>query len=103
MSYTAVLLPNIIFVNDARQVVGTSKILRDISDRKASEQKLLRINEQLEISNRKLSDFAYVVSHDLQEPLRKIQAFADRLKSTCQDSFRAYVIPFHKKSDTYNF
>src|SRR4030095_1417298 len=34
-------------------------------------------------SNRELQDFASVASHDLQEPLRKIQAFGDRLKTKC--------------------
>jgi light-regulated signal transduction histidine kinase (bacteriophytochrome) len=48
---------------------------------------------QLEISNKDLEDFAFIVSHDLQEPLRKIQAFGKllveqktyRLGNTAQD------------------
>ncbi|PZO42231.1 MAG: hypothetical protein DCF19_08080 [Pseudanabaena frigida] len=54
-------------------------------ERRITSQKLSVLTERLEISNRELLDFAYVASHDLQEPLRKIQAFGDRLKSTCND------------------
>lgn len=45
-------------------------------------QELRLYSEELSRSNRELEDFAFVASHDLQEPLRKIQAFGDRLKSS---------------------
>lgn len=81
-------------------------IVRDITDRKEAELALRRAHDhleqrvaqrtaelsaanlmlaqhtvQLERSNRELVDFAFVASHDLQEPLRKIQAFGERLRT----------------------
>ena len=41
---------------------------------------------RLERLNQELQDFAFVASHDLQEPLRKIQTFGDRLKIGCGDT-----------------
>lgn len=43
-------------------------------------------NRELARSNRELQDFAFVASHDLQEPLRKIRAFGDRLNKKFADS-----------------
>jgi PAS domain S-box-containing protein len=60
---------------------GAVVIARDIRERKRAQQELHVAIERLEQSNRELEDFAYVASHDLQEPLRKIQAFGDRLKA----------------------
>jgi PAS domain S-box-containing protein len=54
-------------------------------ERKRSEVQLNLFNEKLQKSNRELQDFAYVASHDLQEPLRKVQAFSDRLKTKYSD------------------
>ena len=62
------------------QGVGFRGILRDITRRKEAEQYLIE-RRALERSNKELEQFAYVASHDLQEPLRKIQAFGDRLKT----------------------
>ncbi len=55
-------------------------IIHDLTKRKAAEHKLLAYAQELERSNRELEEFAYVSSHDLQEPLRKIQAFGSRLE-----------------------
>ncbi len=54
-------------------------IASDITERKAMEAEIRQYVEELERSNQELEDFAYVSSHDLQEPLRKIQTFGGRL------------------------
>ena len=59
---------------------------RDVTDRKSAERQLRGYTAKLEQSNRELQEFAYVASHDLQEPLRKVQAFGDRLEKKCADA-----------------
>lgn len=65
---------------------GLAVYYRSINERKQAQQKLQETMGELERSNRELQDFAFVASHDLQEPLRKIQAFSDRLL-TRSDNF----------------
>ena len=69
--------------DDSRFIRGA---VIDISERKRAEEKNRLYLEQLERSNKELQDFAFVASHDLQEPLRKIQSFGDLLVAEFSDS-----------------
>lgn len=67
------------------EVIGFSKVTRDLTDKKAAEDALKKNAQDLQIKNialeklnTELSSFAYVVSHDFKEPIRKIQTFAGR-------------------------
>jgi PAS domain S-box-containing protein len=60
--------------------------MMDITERKRAEEELKDFAARLERSNNELQEFASIASHDLQEPLRKVQAFGDRLKIKCGDS-----------------
>jgi PAS domain S-box-containing protein len=57
----------------------------DLTPQKRAEAVVKEYASQLEHSNRELQNFAFVASHDLQEPLRKIQAFGERLNVNLRD------------------
>jgi len=91
----------VIWRDENGTVLGTVGITRDINEFKmaqmalrASEQRLRESTEQLQRSNRELQDFAYVASHDLQEPLRKIIVFGERLKEKAADRLEPETLDY---------
>jgi len=64
---------------------GAVVVMQDITELKKSEKSLQEYSAELARSNGELENFAYVASHDLQEPLRKIQAFGDLLQEEYAD------------------
>ncbi len=85
--------PNVVWLSTTKmplrdpagRVIGVVCVSSDITARKAADEKLQRFAEKLKRSNAELDSFASVASHDLQEPLRKIQAFGDRLRAKCSE------------------
>lgn len=72
--------------NKDNEVIGFSKVTHDLTEKKRADDKirlnaleLEHKNAELEYMNKELQSFAYISSHDLQEPLRKIQTFASQI------------------------
>jgi signal transduction histidine kinase len=65
--------------DDRNNVIGFTKVTRDLTERKLAEDKMQQYTRELEAQNKELEQFAYIASHDLQEPLRKIQTFTEVL------------------------
>ena len=61
-------------------------ICTDITDSKRQEENLTRLTVELQRSNEALQDFASIASHDLREPLRKIQMFGGMLQKTVEQT-----------------
>lgn len=81
-------------INHEKKLLSANKKLEnEVEERKISEEKIRLLNQQLVENNQQLKAtieeldrFAYVASHDLQEPLRKILVFSDRLQTKYKDS-----------------
>ena len=82
-------------VTEDGEVTHVAGFSRDITERKRRERELERVRAQLEQSNEELQQFAYVVSHDLQEPLRMVSSYMSLLDAEYADELdedaREYV------------
>lgn len=86
-----------IFKKNGKNVILA--VSRDITERKESEKKLKELLEKLSTSNEELEQFAYIISHDLQEPLRTIANFTQLLQRRYEgkfdsdaDEFMEYIV-----------
>ncbi|HTF19917.1 MAG TPA: response regulator [Chryseolinea sp.] len=84
----------LLFEQEQKLIAINRNLEREINERKISEEKVRQLNHKLlenianlESANKELERFAFMASHDLQEPLRKIRMFSDRLFTKYKDVF----------------
>ncbi len=71
--------------NDTGKIIQFAVVQRDISDRVRAQVEREGLIDKLTDSNEELARFAYVCSHDLQEPLRMIRSFSEKLQAHIAD------------------
>ena len=86
--------------NPGGGIIGFSKVTRDLTEKKTTEDQMKANAAQLDLKNKtlerlneELSSFSHVASHDLKEPLRKIRTFVNRIEEIdfAPDKSREYL------------
>lgn len=100
-SRETVLLTKVLLTDRDGNTTGLVGIARNITSLKKQKLELERLNAELEVrarelsvSNQELEQFAYIASHDLQEPLRMVTGFLDRLKSKYEDQLDKKAVQY---------
>jgi signal transduction histidine kinase len=74
-------------INHEKKLLSANRSLeKEVEERKISEEKISLLNQQLKNTIEELDRFAYVASHDLQEPLRKILVFSDKIRTKYKET-----------------
>lgn len=81
-------------------VIGMLGTTQDVTDIKKAEEQLIEKTETLQRINEELQKFAYVTSHDLKEPLRKIRTFNSRLIGEYSDTLDEKAMMFLKRIES---
>lgn len=87
------MAPKSIFDVDG-EFMSSFAVMTDITSLKRIQTQLANQALELSRSNAELEQFAYISSHDLQEPLRKIQAFGNRLKMKCSEQLNPQALDY---------